>query len=182
MKEILAVISDPDDGRLPSLARDLLALETTHLRDLEGKIAALDARVRGLAREDATCRRLSEVPGVGPIIATAIVATVGDARSFDSGRSFAAWLGLTPRQQSTGGKEPLLGISKRGDGYLRRQLMHGARSIVRLAKGRGGKLWGWINGLLARRPFNTVVAALANKLARIIWAMLVRGETYRAAA
>ncbi len=113
---------------------------------------------------------------------TAIVATVGDARAFDSGRSFAAWLGLTPRQQSTGGRERLLGISKRGDGYLRRQLMHGARSIVRLATGRGGKLWGWINGLLARRSFNIVVAALANKLARIIWAMLVRGETYRAAA
>ncbi len=182
MKEILAVISDLDDGRLPPLARDLLALEATHLRDLEGKIAALDARVRGLAREDATCRRLSEVPGVGPIIATAIVATVGDARAFDSGRSFAAWLGLTPRQHSTGGRERLLGISKRGDGYLRRQLMHGARSIVRLAVGRGGKLWGWINGLLARRPFNIVVAALANKLARIIWAMLRRGETYRVAA
>ena len=182
MKELLAIISDLDDGRLSPLARELLVLETTHLRDLEAKIAALDARVRRLARENASCRRLSEVPGIGPIVATGMVATVGDARSFDSGRSFAAWLGLTPRQQSTGGKERLLGISKRGDGYLRRQLMHGARSIVRLATGREGKLWGWINGLLARRPFNTVVAALANKLARIIWAMLRRGETYRVAA
>ena len=182
MKEILAIISDLDDKRLSPLARDLLALEVAHLRDLEAKIGELDARVRRLAREDATCRRLSEVPGVGPIVATGVVAMVGDARSFDSGRSFAAWLGLTPRQHSTGGKERLLGISKRGDGYLRRQLMHGARSIVRLAAGREGQLWGWINGLLARRPFNTVVAAVANKLARIIWAVLARGETYRAAA
>jgi transposase len=110
------------------------------------------------------------------------VAAVGDGRSFASGRSFAAWLGLTPRQHSTGGKDRLLGISKRGDGYLRRQVMHGARSIAILAKGRQGRLWSWINGLLARRPFNTTVAALANKLARIIWAVLSRGETYRAAA
>jgi transposase len=111
-----------------------------------------------------------------------MVATVGNARLFSSGRSFAAWLGLTPRQHATGGKERLLGISKRGDGYLRRQLMHGARSLVRLAHGRKGHPWGWINALLARRPFNVVVAAVANKLARMIWAMLSRGEAYRAVA
>jgi transposase len=111
-----------------------------------------------------------------------MVATVGNARLFSSGRSFAAWLGLTPRQHATGGKERLLGISKRGDGYLRRQLMHGARSLVRLAQGREGRLWAWINALLARRPFNVVVAAVANKLARMIWALLSRGEAFRAAA
>jgi transposase len=181
MKELLAIIADLDD-RLPPLARELLVLAVAHLRNVEGKIAELDARVRSLARDHVTCRRLSEAPGIGPVIATAMVATVGDARSFDSGRQLAAWLGLTPRQHSTGGKERLLGISKRGDGYLRRQLMHGARSIVRLARGRAGKLWTWINGLLARRPFNTVVAALANKLARMLWALLSRGETYRATA
>src|SRR5512132_1711075 len=91
-------------------------------------------------------------------------------------------LGLTPRQHATGGKERLLGISKRGDGYLRLQLMHGARSLVRVAKGRSGQPWAWINELLARRPFNVVVAAVANKLARIIWAMLSRSEAYRATA
>jgi transposase len=116
------------------------------------------------------------------VIATAVVATVGDASLFNSGRSFAASLGLTPRQHATGGKERLLGISKRGDGYLRRQLMHGARSLVRVAKGRNGQPWAWINELLARRPFNVVVAAVANKLARIIWAMLNRSEAYRATA
>jgi transposase len=110
------------------------------------------------------------------------VATVVDAQIFCNSRSFAAWLGLTPRQHATGGRERLLGISKRGDGYLRRQLMHGARSLVRLAAGRDGRLWSWIDGLLARRPFNVVVAAVANKLARIIWAMLSRDETCHAPA
>ncbi len=110
------------------------------------------------------------------------MATVGDARLFASGRGFAAWLGLTPRQHGTGGKERLLGISKRGDGYLRRQLMHGARSLVRVARGRAAPLWAWIDALLSRRPFNVVVAAVANKLARVAWAMLSRGEAYRAAA
>ena len=116
------------------------------------------------------------------MIATAVVATVGDASLFKSSRSFAASLGLTPRQHASGGKERLLGISKRGDGYLRRQLMHGARSLVRVAKGRDGQPWAWINALLARRPFNVVVAAVANKLSRIIWAMLSRSEAYRATA
>ena len=111
-----------------------------------------------------------------------MVATVGDAKLFNSGRSFAAWLGLTPRQHATGGRERLLGISKRGDGYLRRQLMHGARSLVRLAAGRDRQPWTWINSLLGRRPFNVVVAAVANKLARIIWVLLSRGETYRVPA
>ena len=122
------------------------------------------------------------MPGIGPVIATALVATVGDAKAFTSGRHLAAWLGLVPRQHSSGGKERLLGISKRGDGYLRRQLMHGAGRWWRSAKGREGRLWAWVNALLARRPFNVVVAAVANKLARIAWALLSRGETYRAAA
>ena len=116
------------------------------------------------------------------MIATAFAATVPDARVFHSGRHLAAWLGLVPRQHATAGKERRLGISKRGDGYLRRQLIHGARALVRVSRGRTGKLWSWIGGLLARRPFNVVVAAVANKLARILWAMLSRGEAYRAAA
>jgi transposase len=182
LRDLLAIISDLDDDRLPPLARDLLVQQVEHLREIEARIAGLDERLMRQARDDATCRRLSAAPGVGPVIATAMVATVGDASLFHSGRSFAAWLGLTPRQHATGGKERLLGISKRGDGYLRRQLMHGARSLVRVAKGRNGRLWSWINGLLARRPFNVVVAGVANKLARIIWAMLSRSEAYRAAA
>jgi transposase len=182
MKELLAIISDVDDSRLPSMARELLVLQVEHLRAIERRIADLDARLLQQARNDEAARRLTAIPGVGPVIATAMVATVVDAQIFPNGRSFAAWLGLTPRQHATGGRERLLGISKRGDGYLRRQLMHGARSLVRLAAGRKGRFWTWIDGLVARRPFNVVVAAVANKLARIIWAMLGRDETYRALA
>jgi transposase len=181
LKTLIAIIADGDDVRLPALARELLVLQLEHLRQIEARIAALDGRLVRQARDDEACRRLTEAPGIGPVIATAMMATVGNARLFSSGRSFAAWLGLTPRQHATGGKERLLGISKRGDGYLRRQLMHGARSLVRLAQGREGHPWAWINALLDRRPFNVVVAAVANKLARMIWAMLSRGEAYRAA-
>jgi transposase len=182
MKELLAIISDIDDARLPSMARELLVLQVEHLRAIEGRITDLDGRLLRQARNDEAARRLTAIPGIGPVIATAMVATVVDAQIFPNGRSFAAWLGLTPRQHATGGRERLLGISKRGDGYLRRQLMHGARSLVRLAAGRRGRFWTWIDGLVARRPFNVVVAAVANKLARIIWAMLGRNETYRALA
>jgi len=182
MKELLAVISDLDDARLPPMARELLVLQVEHLRGIETRIAELDERLQRQARSDEAARRLTAIPGVGPVIATAMVATVVDAQSFPSGRSFAAWLGLTPRQHATGGRERLLGISKRGDGYLRRQLMHGARSLVRLAAGRAGRFWTWIDGLVGRRPFNVVVAAVANKLARIIWAMLRRDELYRVPA
>ena len=182
MQELLAIISDADDARLPSLARELLVLQVEHLRVIEARLAELDGRLLRQARDDEAARRLTEIPGIGPVIATAMVATVVDARLFGSGRSFAAWLGLTPRQHATGGRERLLGISKRGDGYLRRQLMHGARSLVRVAAGREHQPWAWINGLCGRRPFNVVVAAVANKLARMIWAMLSRGETYRAPA
>jgi transposase len=182
LKTLIAIIADGDDVRLPALARELLLLQLEHLRQVEARITALDGRLVRQARDDEACRRLTEAPGIGPVIATAMVATVGNARLFSSGRSFAAWLGLTPRQHATGGKERLLGISKRGDGYLRRQLMHGARSLVRLAQGREGHPWAWINALLTRRPFNVVVAAVANKLARMIWALLSRGEAYRGAA
>jgi transposase len=122
--------------------------------------------------------RLAEVPGIGPVISTALVATVADARAFKSGRHLAAWLGLVPRQHSSGGKKRTLGLSKRGDGYLRRQLIHGARSVVRVAKGRPGGLWDWINRLLERRPLNVVVSAVANKLARIAWLLPAREASW----
>jgi transposase len=172
--ELRAVIGDVDDHRLPARARALLAEEVEHLRELEAHLERLDRELLAQARTDEACQRLTGVPGIGPVIATALVATVGDAKLFRNGRSLAAWLGLTPKQHSSGGKELLLGISRRGDGYLRRQLMHGARSLVRIAQGREGKLWAWINGLLARRSFNTTVAAVANKLARIVHAVLSR--------
>src|SRR3954462_6138516 len=152
------------------------------IRAADARIAELDRKLKDHARDNEACRRLIEVPGIGPVIATAVVATVHEKPRFSPGRHFAAWLGLTPRQHSSGGKERLLGISKRGDAYMRRQLVHGARALVAVAKGREGGLWAWVNALLGRRPYNVVVAAVANKLARIAWALLSRGEAYRAAA
>src|SRR5690242_11339616 len=182
LRELLAVVADQEDRRVPPLARELLQILADQLHALEERTAALDRRLIGMVRDDTACARLAGVPGIGPVIATALAATVGDAKAFTSGRHLAAWLGLVPRQHSSGGKERLLGISKRGDGYLRKQLMHGARALVAVAKGRDGGLLAWVNGLLARRPHNVVVAAVANKLARIAWALLSRSETYRAAA
>ena len=161
--------------------RELLQALAEHLRGLEERTAEIDRRLPEAARADAACARLAAVPGIGPVIATALVAAIGDAKAFASGRHLAAWLGLVPRQHSSGGKERLLGISKRGDGYLRKQLMHGARALVAVSRGREGGLWAWVNALLARRPYDVVVAAVANKLARIAWALLSRGEDYRAA-
>jgi transposase len=182
LRELLAVVADPEDRRVPPLARELLQILADQLHALEERTAALDRRLIGMVRDDTACARLAGVPGIGPVIATALAATVGDAKAFTSGRHLAAWLGLVPRQHSSGGKERLLGLSKRGDGYLRRQLVHGARALVAVSKGREGGLWSWINGLLARRPHNVVVAAVANKLARIAWALLSHGEDYRATA
>ena len=182
MRQLLVILGDLEDHRIPPLAREVLHMLATHLRELEGRIADLDRHLVARARSDPICRTLVEVPGVGPVIATAFAATVADATSFRSGRHLAAWLGLVPRQHATGGKPRQLGLSKRGDAYLRRQLIHGARALVKVSPGHTGKLWSWINGLRARRPFNVVVAAVANKLARIVWAMLSHGEAYRATA
>jgi transposase len=182
VRALLAALGDLADDRIPPLARELLHTLVSHLRELEDRIAELDRRLIALTRSDPVCRSLAEVPGIGPVIATAFAATVPDATTFRSGRHLAAWLGLVPRQHASGGKPRRLGLSKRGDGYLRRQLIHGARALVKVSPGRSGKLWSWVNGLRQRRPFNVAVAAVANKLARIVWAMLSRGEAYRAAA
>lgn len=179
--ELLAIIADLEDDRLPPLARELLQVLVAQLRDLDQRLKEVDGRLGDLARAEGPCRRLAEVPGIGPVIATALVGTLADARQFASGRHLAAWLGLVPRQHATGGKERLLGLSKRGDGYLRRQLIHGARALVRVAQGREGPLWSWINRLRARRHFNVVVAAVANKLARVAWVLLARDESWRPA-
>jgi len=181
LRQLLEALGELEDERIPPLAREVLQTLVAHLRDLADKLAELDRRLVVMSRTDPICRSLTEVPGVGPVIATALIATVPDVRAFHSGRHLAAWLGLVPGQHGTGGKERRLGLSKRGDGYLRRQLIHGARALVKVSPDREGKLWTWINKLRAHRPFNVVVAAVANKLARIIWAMLSHGEPYRAA-
>jgi transposase len=182
LRALLATLCDLEDDRIAPLGRELLQLLAAQLRDLAGRIAELDRRLVALSRPDPICQSLVAVPGIGPVIATAVTATVPDMAAFHSGRHLAAWLGLVPREHGTGGKHRRLGLSKRGDGYLRRQLIHGARALVRVSPERSGRLWSWINELRARRPFNVVVAAVANKLARIVWAMLSHGEAYRAAA
>jgi transposase len=181
LRALLATLGDLEDHRIPPLGRAVLQVLAAQLRELADKIAELDRRLVALTRADPVCRRLAEVPGIGPVIATAFTATVPDATVFRSGRHLAAWLGLVPREHGTGGKHRRLGLSKRGDGYLRRQLIHGARALLKVSPGRSGKLWSWVDDLRARRPFNVVVAAVANKLARIVWAMLSHGEAYRTA-
>jgi transposase len=145
---------------------------------LDERIGAFDAEFANLARTDASMRLLSTIPGIGPLNATAFVASVGKAETFSRGRDLAAWLGLVPRQITTGGKPRLLGITKRGNGYLRRMLIHGARAALpSLAKGK--TLMGeWLRGLLSRAHPNTAVVALAAKMARIIWAVLRSGRPF----
>jgi transposase len=169
------------DQRVPAIAREALLQLVDQIRDTERKIEAFDKQILSLARENEVCRRLMTVLTIGPFAATALAATVGNPRSFNSGRHFAAWIGLVPKQHSTGGKERLGGISKRGDAYLRKLLIHGARAAV--YRVRSHQVPGaWIAGLLMRRHFNIATVALANKTARIAWAVMAYGSTYHAAA
>jgi len=156
--------------------RALLADLATDLRQLDDRIASLDDRISRCVKNDPIARRLLALRGVGPLTASALVSALGDGKAFSKGRDFAASLGLTPRQYSTGGKERLLGISKRGDGYLRKLLVHGARAVLRHAKNRDDGLSQWLNELTARKHTNVVAVALANKTARIAWAV-VRNDT-----
>lgn len=151
-------------------------------RALDARIAAFDAEFAELARENASMKLLSTIPGIGPLNATAFVSSVGKAEAFGRGRDLAAWLGLVPRQMTTGGKPKLLGISKRGNGYLRRMLIHGARAALP-SLARGKTLLGeWLRGLLSRTHMNTAVVALAAKMARIIWAVLRSGRPFKMVA
>ncbi len=170
-------LEDADNG-LTFLFRQLLQGLWGDLYALDQRMAELDKQIAVIAQEDPTARRLQQLRGVGPLIATALVATVGDARQYRKGRDMAAALGLTPRQHSSGGKERLLGISKRGDAYLRCLLVHGARSAVRTAKDKDDRLSRWITSLQARRHSNVVAVAMANKMARMAWAMMTQGNDY----
>ena len=165
----------------PEPARVALHGIVDQLRDLARQIEKAETRLQAWHRKDEISRRLAQVPGIGPITASAIVATVPDASIFRSGRQFAAWLGLPPKAHSSGGKEKLGGISKQGDSYLRRLLVVGATSVIRVArKETSSKLWA--TRLLERKPARVVSVALANKTARIVWAMLTRGQDYGAPA
>ena len=178
VQQLILRVAEPDDRSIPARARAVLLLQVDQLRDTERRITDLDDQLKEQAREDETAKRLMTIPGVGPVVATAITATLGDGRAFASGRHLAAWLGLVPGQRSTGGRERLIGITKAGDGYLRRLLVNGARALTRWWRSRSP----WLMALLARRPVNVATVALANKMARVVWVVLVRGQVYRTAA
>jgi len=158
-----------------------LLLELKHEWDeLERRIEEANAELQRIAKQDDACSRLMEIPGIGPLVSTALVASVGNAITFRKGRDLAAWLGLVPRQHSTGGRPKLLGISKRGNEYLRRMLLHGARSVMMQVERNPSALGVWITNLSKRKHHNVTAVALANKMARIAWAMLTRGSHYSA--
>ena len=168
---VLARISD----RLPMVLIDTLREQWDGLTKLDEQIAMIERRLRQWMLEDKAVKAINEIPGVGVLTATAAVATMGDAKSFRSGREFAAWVGLVPKQTGSGGKVTLLGISKRGDTYLRTLLIHGARSVLHHVKEPGS----WVEQIRKRRPPNVVIVALANKMARTIWAILAHDRPYQ---
>jgi transposase len=162
----------------PPILRPLLAELIDHIRELNRRIDVLEQRIRLWHRNNDTSQRLAEIPGVGPLTASAMVASLPDPGAFRNGRQLAAWLGLVPRQHSSGGRETLLGISKRGNVYLRTLLIHGARSIVTHPKSCAAPIRAWLDALKARRHVNVAVVALANKMTRMIWALLMHRSRY----
>jgi transposase len=180
VKELLAIVTKDANTHLPNDARASLIVLAAQLQALQTTIGAIEKRIVVQHRANKESKRLQTVPGIGPIGASAIAATVANPRIFRSGRDFAAWIGLTPRQMSTGGKPKLGPISKQGDRYLRRILVVGAVSTLRRAK-LNPQRYPWVTRLLARRPFKVVAVALANKMARIAWALMISGKTCRSA-
>ena len=178
-RELPDVLENADQNLTPRM-RDLLALLWGEWKELEQQVEGLNREVEQIACTDAACQRLRQIPGIGPLIATAIVAAIGNGAAFRKGREFAAWMGLVPRQYSTGGKAKLFGISKRGNRYLRKILIHGARAAVIRLKRERAPMGSWMTALEARAPRNVLIVAMANKLARIAWAVLSTGEDYRA--
>jgi transposase len=178
LQRLITILDTLDDDRVPAVARAALMLLVTQLGLLNDQILENDRSVRASARSTEVGIRLMEVPGVGPVLASAIVAAVPDPAAFETGRDLAAWIGLVPRQNSSGGKEKLGGITKQGDRYLRQLLVVGALAVIRYAQRHGTKR-PWLVKLLARRSPKIAAVALANKMARMIWAMMMTGERYR---
>jgi len=179
VEELLKIASDGNDKRLPDVARVCIAALGAQLQMLKARILEFDRLIMAWHRSNQVSKRLDELPGVGPALATALVASVADPKAFRSGRDFSAWIGLVPKQNSSGGKNKLGGISKRGDRYLRSLFVAGALAVIRYAKKRGSKHRPWLAALLARKPTKVAAIALANKIARMAWAMMAKGERYK---
>jgi transposase len=172
------ILENAENDLTPQM-RNLLELLWDEWKMVEQQIGVLSHELERIADTDAGCSRIQQIPGIGPIVATAIVAAIGNGAAFRKGREFAAWLGLVPRQYSTGGKARLLGISKRGNTYLRKILVHGARAAVYRTKRDQAPIGAWMDALERRAHKNVLIVAFANKLARIAWAVLSSGEPYR---
>jgi len=175
---LIKAIGDAQDTRIPLAARRCLAGLARQYMLVQEEIGALEKHIHAWHRSNPLSRRLQEIPGIGPIVATALVASIPDAKTFSSGRNMAAWIGLVPKQHSTGGKQRLGGVSKQGNRYLRWLLVVGAMAVIRYAKQHGFKKHPWLARLMERKPTRVAAVALANKMARMVWVVMARGERY----
>jgi transposase len=179
VEELLRVIADANDKRLPEVVRGCLVALGRQLLGLKKQILDFDRMIMAWHRSNQTSKRLNCIPGVGPLLATALVASVGDPKTFRSGRNFSAWIGLVPKQHSSGGRDRLGSISKQGDRYLRSLFTVGALAVIRYAKIHGTKHRPWLAALLARKPTKVAAIALANKIARMAWAIMAKEQRYK---
>jgi transposase len=177
--ELLRIVADGADGRVSPAVRGILDVLARQYDVIGTEIVSIDKSIVALHRACEASRRLAEIPGIGPIGATALVAEIGDWKTFSSGRSLAAWIGLVPKQHSTGGKDRLGSITKQGNRYLRWLLVVGAMAVIRYARKHGTQRRPWLGRIMERRPTKVAAVALANKIARMAWAIMIRGERYK---